>query len=1047
MKLRRFEIVEGTADKFWSIGVDGASVRVHYGRNGTNGQVKEKTYASAAAAQADAEKQIAAKVKKGYAEAGTAEASPAPAPAVEVSEASEVPETSTVEPTTIGVPAVEGLGLVITEVERAALDGPGGSLRSLRAPHARSAADTIAHWEQWLAEHSVVDATLGQIFLTAAPFDGLPDELSARWWAGYRLDNMCGRREDDQVWRPQPFSDPVWWASDRSVTQMRPTDLASRKRLARQAVEETGAAVPCFPSSPSNLRLDAPIRAGVNIVLDGAVTTALQAIAQGDLELVWALRAFIDIDAAEFSEVRARLRAALDDPGTKPWDWLAASTLSATPAEHADLVAGLDVANLGFRGVDFGALHCAAAGLDQPARDALWTKVADGVNRAERRTPYASRMSGEPTALDIHLFGSPALEAAIGYITEDSKAASADARTAVLAGHLTGVGAVPVMLRIAANSRAASRARAWLLEHAAELQAYDGVLTPVETSVAAEIVRELVAQGTDLQPAQLALAAVVADLHEETAMPVLGDDVAWWAEAVAAEAAAEVPESPITVSEPPSWIASLRSIRVDDANGPVRLSREQATQVLVSAATSIRDETLRPRPLVAAVRERMTGRARDAAAENILKAWLGSGAAHADRAYFAAAGFLGHDSFVATLTPLIRAWPGESQHKRSVLGLDALAATGTASALQAISGIANKSKFKGVQKAARESLERLAALAGLTAPELEDRVVPDAGLDDTGRRILDFGPRQFRVSLNPQGKAVVHALDADGSPVGKPRTSLPAPNSKDDPEQAAAAKAEFATLRKQLVEVAKIQTIRLEQAMVTGRIWTAADHAAYLARHPVMNGLIRPLVWEVIDLDRVLVHVSEDREYLTVDEVVVEPSSTAKVRLAHPVHLTESEKASWRGLLGDYDLEPPIEQLERAVYELPAGQGDDQSYAAGPAGELVATTFASTLERLGWERGTPLDAGVVVEMFLAFPDGVEVIAVLSGGLMSGDLRESPPQGISQLWAYRRDGDRPQYFANRRETTLPWSELDPVLVSELGRCCAILQQKMDQQVNA
>ncbi|WP_447644071.1 WGR domain-containing protein [Nocardioides zeae] len=95
MEMRRFELVDGSADKFWSIGVEGARVVVHYGRNGTNGQVKEKTHGSAADAATDVEKQVAGKVKKGYVEAGSGAApaaastpaaprtpnAPAPAPA------------------------------------------------------------------------------------------------------------------------------------------------------------------------------------------------------------------------------------------------------------------------------------------------------------------------------------------------------------------------------------------------------------------------------------------------------------------------------------------------------------------------------------------------------------------------------------------------------------------------------------------------------------------------------------------------------------------------------------------------------------------------------------------------------------------------------------------------------------------------------------------------------------------------------------------------------------------------------------------------------
>jgi predicted DNA-binding WGR domain protein len=61
-------MVEGTSSKFWEISVEGACHVVRFGRIGTEGQLKEKTFASASAAQADAEKLIDEKTRKGYAE-------------------------------------------------------------------------------------------------------------------------------------------------------------------------------------------------------------------------------------------------------------------------------------------------------------------------------------------------------------------------------------------------------------------------------------------------------------------------------------------------------------------------------------------------------------------------------------------------------------------------------------------------------------------------------------------------------------------------------------------------------------------------------------------------------------------------------------------------------------------------------------------------------------------------------------------------------------------------------------------------------------------
>ena len=114
---------------------------------------------------------------------------------------------------------------------------------------------------------------------------------------------------------------------------------------------------------------------------------------------------------------------------------------------------------------------------------------------------------------------------------------------------------------------------------------------------------------------------------------------------------------------------------------------------------------------------------------------------------FTALGVLGNDDTARKLTPLIRAWPGESQHKRATVGLDILAAIGSDIALMQLNGIAQKLKFKALQERAKEKIADIAESRELTVAELEDRLAPDLGLDDNGSLLLDFGPRQFTVAL------------------------------------------------------------------------------------------------------------------------------------------------------------------------------------------------------------------------------------------------------------------------------------------------------------
>jgi DNA ligase-1 len=65
---RRFEFVGGGSSKFWEISRAGDVVRVRYGRIGSAGQTKDKTFPDPAAAERHTEKLIAEKTKEGYME-------------------------------------------------------------------------------------------------------------------------------------------------------------------------------------------------------------------------------------------------------------------------------------------------------------------------------------------------------------------------------------------------------------------------------------------------------------------------------------------------------------------------------------------------------------------------------------------------------------------------------------------------------------------------------------------------------------------------------------------------------------------------------------------------------------------------------------------------------------------------------------------------------------------------------------------------------------------------------------------------------------------
>ncbi len=69
MARTRLTCTEGGSSKFWEGQAEGASLTVRFGKIGTDGQTKPKTFASAAAAEKELQKLIKEKLGKGYVEA------------------------------------------------------------------------------------------------------------------------------------------------------------------------------------------------------------------------------------------------------------------------------------------------------------------------------------------------------------------------------------------------------------------------------------------------------------------------------------------------------------------------------------------------------------------------------------------------------------------------------------------------------------------------------------------------------------------------------------------------------------------------------------------------------------------------------------------------------------------------------------------------------------------------------------------------------------------------------------------------------------------
>ncbi len=576
-----------------------------------------------------------------------------------------------------------------------------------------------------------------------------------------------------------------------------------------------------------------------------------------------------------------------------------------------------------------------------------------------------------------------------------------------------GPGMVPLMVELL-DTRGAQPAAVWLREHPQAVAQAD--LSPAQVKSLLPIMR------TWDDPEQLVatcpeVAAALGRIVEERSLPTLDPSVSWWMQAA-------------TDVEPYLAPIGLPPVLVDGT----RLAAPEL-QLFLGALAATKDT---PPALVTEVAQRTPTQLRDELAISLLEGWLADGAPAAQKWRMVSAGFLGGDRFVHTLAPLIREWPGSNQHQRAVAGLAALRNVGSDLALQTISAIAAKAKFAGIKKRAAEAMAEIAQARGLTRDQLEDRILPDGGLDARGRRIFDYGPRQFEARLTPDCKLVARLLGPDGHPTGKPKTTLPAPNHSDDPELAAAAKADFATCKKTLTTLAKTQAVRFERAMVQARRWEPQEFTQLITRHPVLRGVLAGVLWAVFDADQptVLFRLDEGGAPVDADDEPVE--LTGPVGIIHPLWLTSDQQATWTQLFADYELRCAFQQLDRPVARLDPGQGDDTDLHGIPTHLIPAGKLLGTCTKFGWERGAAGDGGSTC-VFVR-PDEVAnltPVIVHTDGMWLGSLSDWSDQRLTRVFLLRGvvPGNQISYaeqweFKSKDWHLVPWAQAPATLVSEV-----------------
>jgi hypothetical protein len=377
---------------------------------------------------------------------------------------------------------------------------------------------------------------------------------------------------------------------------------------------------------------------------------------------------------------------------------------------------------------------------------------------------------------------------------------------------------------------------------------------------------------------------------------------------------------------------------------------------------------------------------------------------------------LGGDTEIAFLQRTIVNFVDNKRGKMAENVVKALALQGSQRALRAVDFFSRKYKNKSLGKAALEAFDVAAEELGMMPYELADSVIPDFGFDGLFKK-FEANKEQYRAYIGNDFKLAF--LDEDN----KLLKALPKGTS-------AILKEEFKEIGKEIRDIVKSQSSRLEQYLVIQRRWSVDKWQAFFLTNPVMFVYAIRLIWGVFDEKNTLISVfrCQEDQSLTdangneIDFEALKSSAdvreTLKVSLTfspenaqniegfpsplnldnqssidnkklsigmiHPISLDTKTIDFWKNDLLDNDIEPIFPQLNRPVIALKDIDKNVKMSDAYEGVEVGGYMFLSRMDKTGWVKGSIGEGAGILSYYKEFTEvGLVAIVMQTGSLSIG----------------------------------------------------------------
>jgi len=452
-----------------------------------------------------------------------------------------------------------------------------------------------------------------------------------------------------------------------------------------------------------------------------------------------------------------------------------------------------------------------------------------------------------------------------------------------------------------------------------------------------------------------------------------------------------------------------------------QLSEKQGKLFLRALKSSTRNEL---NPLVSAIVDHADRHLLDNLLWGLIEQWKLDGERRQEAWAFYAAIRLGTNKLLPQITPIIKEMVTRKKARKVIKQIvaDTLQELGYNASDTAFMQLeALRPTFHAKRKTGLidDAIEVLAWRRKLSIEALQDRAVPDCGLDENGTRVFDYGERQFTAVIGNNLKPMVR------DDKGKIRKQLPKPGKRDDIALAEPAYESWKFIKKQIRDTVKAQTPRLEQAMIFERRWMMEHFMQVFVQHPTMRHLARQLVWGVYRDNQLTCsfRMTEDSHFVDYADKPLNLTLDSYIGIVHPIHLDSETLQHWGDTLIDYEIMPLFPQLGRSIHQL--------TPAMLEAGQLNPRDFTEEQLHIMAVRTAMFKAGYAEPRWGSgyskrYPQYDITVVVKLNSVRYGWARFETAQEVESVEFVK--GDLPQSYGFKYDS-IPISDVPPVVLSE------------------